>query len=122
MNKAPGTNLGLNELKFCYSLNRTTNDVYSLGTRGDAPSLVFSLPDSHKGSNEDLIVVTGHIEPDPTNKPIPRRPSGPGLHFSSLTFAFLSGHYFPVLTLFFTLQAHSKYLIDHHSLLLNTSK
>ena len=63
MNKAHGTDIGLDELKFCYSLSRTATGVYSLGTRADAPSLVFGLPDSHKGSNEDLIIITKNIEP-----------------------------------------------------------
>ena len=36
-----------------------------------APSLVFALPDLHKGSDEDIITVTGNIEPDPINYSVP---------------------------------------------------
>ena len=80
MNRAHGTDLGLEELKFCYSLSLTKVGVYSISTRSDAPSLVLGLPDSHRGFDEDMILVTGNIEPDPINKQIPKRPIGPGSH------------------------------------------
>lgn len=52
-------------------------------------NLVLTFLDSHKGFDEDAIIVTGDIEPDPTNKPIHRRASGPGLctlHYLNILF------------------------------------
>jgi len=80
LNRIHGTDLGLDELKFCYSLSRSNQGVYSINARSDAPSLVFGLPDSHKGNDADMIIIVGNVEPDPINKPIPKRHRGPGLH------------------------------------------
>lgn len=70
-NKIHGTSLGLEELKFCYSLNRQTYG-YSLLARNNAPSLVLDLPNSHKGTNDDVVILIGDIVPNPLYKPIPQ--------------------------------------------------
>lgn len=72
INEAYGTYLGLDDPRQCCSLTRGKYG-YNLNTRNDAPSLVFVLPDSHRGADVDAIIITGFLEPDPTNKPIPHR-------------------------------------------------
>ena len=76
LNRNHGTDLGLDELKFCYALSHTKDGVYSINARSNAPSLVFALPDSHRGTDEDMIIMIGDIEPDPINKPVPKRHYG----------------------------------------------
>lgn len=73
LNRIHGTDLGLDELKFWYSLNKGSYS-YNFGARNDAPSLVFAIPDSHK----EVIIVIEEIESNPTNKLVPRRTLGPG--------------------------------------------
>jgi len=67
LNKIHGTDLGLDELKFCYSLSKGANG-YSLSARSIAHSLVYALPNSHKGVFDDVIIMTCDIEPDPINR------------------------------------------------------
>ena len=74
LNKIHGIRLGLDELKLCYSLSKGTYG-YSLSARNDARSLVLALPDSHKGPDEDVIIVISDIEPNQINEPVPRRSS-----------------------------------------------
>lgn len=74
LNKIHGTNLGLEDVKYYYSLTKGQYG-WSLKARNDAPSLVYTLFDFYKGADEDAIIVTGNIELDPVNKPIPYRAS-----------------------------------------------
>lgn len=91
LNKAHGTYLGLDDLRNCYSLLRGKYG-YNLSTRSDGPSLVLALPDSHKGVDADAIVITGFLESDPINKPIPRRASSPDWHISIMFDFYVADH------------------------------
>lgn len=84
MNKIHGTNLGLDELKLYYSFSKGSRG-YNLSARNDDPSLVLSLPNSHKGAFYDVIIVANDIELNPNNKPVPPRASGFGLYTSHIT-------------------------------------
>lgn len=71
LNKAHGTQLGLDDLRFCYSLTRGKYG-YNVSTRNGAPSLALALLSSHKGTDTDVVIIIGFLEPDLTNKPISR--------------------------------------------------
>lgn len=71
LNKAHGTQLGLDDFRYCYSLTRGKYG-YSLGTRNCAPNLALTLLSSHKGTDADVVIILGFLEPDLTNKPISR--------------------------------------------------
>lgn len=71
LNKRFGLNLGLNEIKYCYSLG-LFEDKWNLKVRPYSYSLIEGLPSSHKGYYADVIIITGVVELDPTNKPVPK--------------------------------------------------
>lgn len=80
LNVIHGTSLRLEELQYCYSFRRQAYG-FSLKVRNDSPSLVLALPDSHKGFDEDAIILIGDIIPNPMYKLVPRRASGPVGYF-----------------------------------------
>ncbi|KAM7465075.1 hypothetical protein LguiB_012637 [Lonicera macranthoides] len=53
LNKIHGTNLGLDDVKYCYSFRKGMYG-WSLKTRNHAPSLVLPLRDSYKGALKDF--------------------------------------------------------------------
>lgn len=68
--------LVLNEIKYCYSLG-IFEDKWNLRVRPHSPSLVEGLTFSHKGYYNDVIIITGVL--DPTNKPMPKQFGTPGV-------------------------------------------
>lgn len=90
-----GTSLGIDELKYWYSLRWQTYG-FSLKVSNDAPNLVLALPDSHNGADEDTVILIRDIVPNRLYKPIPREASESGcLLWIILNFCF------PSLGLFF---------------------
>ena len=66
INRRYNVNLGLIEIKHYYSL-AIHDSNYNLKARPNCPSIVEGFSSSHKGYYSDIIVITGDVEPDPTN-------------------------------------------------------
>lgn len=69
LNRGFGLSSKLNEIKYCYSLG-IFEDKWNLRARPHFPSFIKGLGYSHKGYYNDVIVITGVVEPDLVNKPV----------------------------------------------------
>lgn len=78
LNRCFGLSLGCDEIKFCFSLNR--NEVkWNLKARMNSSSFVEDFASFHKGMYIEIIEITGAMEPDPINNPVPKQFSYPGV-------------------------------------------
>lgn len=64
--------VGLDEIKFCYSLKRSEGKQI-LKAKVNSPSLVEALASSHKGIYKDIIEIIGVMELDTINNPVPKQ-------------------------------------------------
>lgn len=78
LNRRFGLNLELNEINYCYS-HRLFKDKWNLRARPHSPSLTKGVASSHKGYYTDDIIITSAMEPDTTNKQVPKQFGSPGV-------------------------------------------
>lgn len=77
INRHFNLNLGINEIKYCYSIG-LTDEKWNLKARPHSPSIVEGLSSSYKGYYNDIVGIMGDVEPDPKNKLVPKQFDYPG--------------------------------------------
>ena len=87
LNKRFNLHLGLRKLKYCYCLTIHEDDKWNLRAMPHSPSLIDGLSTFHKGYYKDVITITGVVEPDPVNNPVPKQFGSPDV--LSIIFYFL---------------------------------